>query len=82
MIDPGQVIQEEMKMADLTSFLLLTITISASMAALSGVFSSLMNALGASVRVFSLLDTTPTVSNVGGHVPDEMSGLLVRSRVW
>ena len=41
------VIRGEIKLADLTSFLLLTISIAASLGVLSNVFSAMMSALGA-----------------------------------
>lgn len=43
----------------LTAFLLYTLTVAFSLGVLSGVYGDLMKALGASERVFSLLDRTP-----------------------
>jgi len=64
----------EMEAADLTSFLLYTIMIAFALGGLSDLFGSLMNALGASRRVFDLLDTTPTIPCAGGAVPASLRG--------
>lgn len=45
----------------LTSFLLLAITIGASIGGLAALFGSLMSALGANERVFAILDKQPTI---------------------
>ena len=70
------VIRGEIKLADLTSFLLLTISIAASLGVLSNVFSAMMSALGANSRVFALLDTMPGVPTTGGATLPALRGLL------
>ncbi len=48
---------------ELTSFLLYTLTVAFSLGALSGLYEDFMKALGASERVFELMDREPTVSS-------------------
>ena len=62
--------------AKLTSFLLYTVVIAGCLGGLSDLFGSLMNALGASSRVFSLLDSRATVPLTGGQAPGSVRGLL------
>jgi len=54
-------VKGEMTFGALTSFLLYTLTVAFSIGALSGVYEDLMKAVGASERVFQLLDRTPEV---------------------
>ena len=65
-----------MLLSELTTFLLLTITITASLAALSDFFGSIMNALGASIRVFKLLDGRPSIRTSGGTALPSVDGLI------
>jgi len=51
----------ELSSANLTAFLLYTITLAANLAGLAGLFSTLMQAVGASERMFSLIDRIPTI---------------------
>jgi len=51
----------ELSSANLTAFLLYTITLAANLAGLAGLFSTLMQAVGASERMFSLIDRTPAI---------------------
>ena len=55
---------------ELTSFLLYTLTVAFSLGALSGLYEDFMKALGASERVFELLDRDATVG--GGDVRPEV----------
>jgi ATP-binding cassette subfamily B protein len=55
----------ELTFGALTSFLLYTLTVAFSIGALSGVYEDLMRAIGASERVFQLLDRAPQVAS--GH---------------
>lgn len=59
-------VKGEMTFGALTSFLLYTLTVAFSIGALSGVYEDLMKAVGASERVFQLLDRKPEV--VSGEV--------------
>jgi len=65
-----------MTFGDLTAFLLYTIMIAGALGALSDLFGSLMNAVGASARVFELMDREPSSEIVGGATPDAVAGLL------
>jgi ABC transporter fused permease/ATP-binding protein len=53
---------------ELTSFLLYTLTVAFSLGALSGLYEDFMKALGASERVFELMDREPTVSGGGARL--------------
>ena len=73
----------EMSFGDLTSFLLYTFTLAFGISALSGLWGDFAKAIGASERVFELLDRVPTVgggtqqlATVGGHV--RMEGVVFR----
>ena len=57
---------KELNVGTLISFMLYSITIGASMAMLSGVFGTIMQGLGASIRVFELLDQKPHIPIEGG----------------
>lgn len=70
------VLRGEMSLGTLTSFLLYTLTIAACLGGLSDLFGSLMNALGASQRVFHLLDSRPTRPLTGGETPAGFVGRL------
>eukprot|EP00924_Labyrinthula_sp_SR-Ha-C_P002578 maker-scaffold_13-snap-gene-0.41-mRNA-1 protein AED:0.03 eAED:0.03 QI:31/1/1/1/1/1/5/80/661 len=52
---------QEMTAAQLTSFVLYTLYIATAVAALSGLFSQINVALGASQRLFEILDTAPKI---------------------
>lgn len=56
----------EMSMGELTSFLLYTFTLAFSLGALAGLWEDFQKAVGASERVFQLIDRRPTI--VGGTV--------------
>jgi ABC transporter fused permease/ATP-binding protein len=56
----------EMSIGDLTAFLLYTLTVAASLSALSGLYADLMKAIGASERVFELLDRPLGLESGGG----------------
>jgi ATP-binding cassette subfamily B protein len=62
------VVAGEMSMGDLTAFLLYTFTVAASLSALSGLYADLMKAMGASERVFELLDRPLGLEADGGEV--------------
>ncbi|MFT5432137.1 MAG: ABC-type multidrug transport system fused ATPase/permease subunit, partial [Myxococcota bacterium] len=54
-------VQKEMTIGELTSYLLYTLTVAFSLGAISGLYEDFMKALGASERVFELLDRVPTL---------------------
>jgi len=61
---------------ELTSFLLYTLTVAFSLGALSGLYEDFMKALGASERVFELMDRKATVTG-GAHRLAEIRGEVV-----
>jgi ABC transporter fused permease/ATP-binding protein len=65
--------EDRMTMGELTSFLLYTFTIAFSIAALAGLWQDFMRAVGASERVFELLDRTPSITS-GEVRPDAIHG--------
>jgi ABC transporter fused permease/ATP-binding protein len=62
------VVTGEMSMGDLTAFLLYTFTVAAALSALSSLYADLMKAIGASERVFELLDRPLGLESGGGAV--------------
>jgi subfamily B ATP-binding cassette protein MsbA len=54
---------------DLITFLLLTVTVAGSIGAFTGLYSQVQEAVGASRRVFELLDTAPDLSEPAAPVP-------------
>ena len=65
----------------LMSFLLYTVMVAAGLGGLSDLFSSLMNAVGASDRIFQLFDRVSPVPNNGGEVLESYRGVLQLSDV-
>jgi ABC transporter fused permease/ATP-binding protein len=55
----------EMSMGTLTAFLLYTFTLAVSLGALAGLWEDFSKAIGASERVFELLDRQPTIATTG-----------------
>ena len=53
-----RVLNGQMEMGDLVAFLLYTVTVAGAVGALSGLYAEMMEALGASRRIFELLDAT------------------------
>jgi len=62
---------------DLTAFLLYTIYIATGLGTLSGLFSDFMSALGASERVFNLIDRVPAIPYEGGVQSKAIQGHIV-----
>ncbi len=62
-----------LSIGELTSYLLYTLTVAMSLGALSGLYEDFMKALGASERVFELLDREPAVSS-GEQTLDTVAG--------
>ncbi|MEZ4236244.1 MAG: ATP-binding cassette domain-containing protein [Myxococcota bacterium] len=54
-----------MSIGELTAFLLYTLTVAFSLGALSGLWGDFMHALGASERVFALIDQQPALEGTG-----------------
>ncbi|MCK6523535.1 ATP-binding cassette domain-containing protein [Myxococcota bacterium] len=59
-----------MSMGELSSFLLYTLTVAVSLGSLATLWEDFQKALGASERVFELLDRSPTVRSGGARVPE------------
>ncbi|MBM76818.1 MAG: ABC transporter permease [Proteobacteria bacterium] len=65
----------EMGYGELTSFMLYTFTVAFSIGALSGLYEDFAKSLGASERVFELIDRDSTIIN-GSQTPKEIGGSL------
>ncbi len=65
-----------MSIGELTQFVLYTFFVAFSLGALSSVWEDFMKAMGASERVFQLLDRTPGI-RAGGRTLDEVRGEVV-----
>ena len=65
-----QVIEGKLEFGKLTSFLLLAIYVVSSLGGLMGLFAELMQAVGASRRIFALLETAPAMRIEGGEILD------------
>ena len=72
MVQSGQI-----SVGELTSFFLYTAYVGSSMIGLSSWYSELMKGLGASTRLFSLLDEKAQIeSRTNGHVLNTFSGCI------
>ncbi|XP_063448841.1 ABC transporter B family member 1-like [Mytilus trossulus] len=58
----------------LTSFLLYTLQVAMAFALMSSLYGDFMSALGASTRIFGLLERTPGIQNENGMVPAQLTG--------
>lgn len=74
----NMLVEGTISIGELTSFLLYTLTVAFSLGALSGLYEDFMKALGASERVFELLDREATVSG-GGKRLEQLRGEVVLS---
>jgi ATP-binding cassette subfamily B protein len=68
------VIHDELQVGDLTAFILYTFYIAINMGIISSLYTEFMNALGASERVFKILDTEPKIPFQGGEKPQRCDG--------
>ena len=66
----NMLVEGTISIGELTSFLLYTLTVAFSLGALSGLYEDFMKALGASERVFELMDRQPTVTGGSTALPD------------
>lgn len=71
------VIEDRMTVGDLTAFLIYTGLIAVSLGALSGLYSDFMRAIGASQRVFELMDRDSDLETESGEVLQSVSGDVV-----
>lgn len=76
-----QVIAGTLSVGDLTAFMLYTLFLAFSLATLSSLYADFNKALGASERVFELLDRVPAVVNGRGQRPERAEGRIVLERV-
>ena len=60
------VLEEGMTGGELSAFLLYTVMVTGGLMSLAGVWTNLQRAIGASSRIFDLLDHTPDVQNIEG----------------
>ncbi|MEO0337451.1 MAG: ABC transporter ATP-binding protein, partial [Pseudomonadota bacterium] len=71
----GQVIENEMSVGDLTQFLLYLMIVAIGVGSLGSLWGDLMSGVGASLRVFEILELTPQVSSKGDRL-SEVSGRI------
>ncbi len=76
-----QVLDGEMTVGDLTSFVLYTLTVAFALGALGGLWVDFMRAVGAGERVFEIMDRDPAIHNKEGLQPDDMAGEVCFERV-
>jgi ATP-binding cassette subfamily B protein len=69
-----RVLSGDMSAGALTSFLVYTLMVAFSMAALAGLYADLVRAVGAAGRVFELLDRTPDTTMMAGEGPHAVVG--------
>ena len=67
----------DMDSGTLVTFLLYTIYVAGALGGLSGLFGNLMNAVGASERMFELLDMVPKINTASGtgYIPKDESNI-------
>ena len=75
------VIDGRLSVGTLTAFILYTMYLGFSLATLSGLYGDFNRAIGASTRVFDLLDRIAGVVNVAGERPAEVTGRVRFDRV-
>uniref|UniRef100_A0A0D9ZDB3 ABC transporter B family member 25 n=1 Tax=Oryza glumipatula TaxID=40148 RepID=A0A0D9ZDB3_9ORYZ len=72
-----------MTTGSLTSFILYSLTVGSSVSALSGLYTTVMKASGASRRVFQILDRVSSMANSGDRCPtNENDGEVELDDVW
>uniref|UniRef100_J3LSY2 ABC transporter B family member 25 n=3 Tax=Oryza brachyantha TaxID=4533 RepID=J3LSY2_ORYBR len=72
-----------MTTGSLTSFILYSLTVGSSVSSLSGLYTTVMKASGASRRVFQLLDRASSMANPGDKCPtNENDGEVELDDVW
>ncbi|KAK7330274.1 hypothetical protein VNO77_24464 [Canavalia gladiata] len=76
-------IKGSMSSGDLTSFILYSLSVGSSISGLSGLYTVVMKAAGASRRVFQLLDRTSSMSKSGDKCPlGDQDGEVELDDVW
>ena len=77
----NEVIDGTMSLGDLNSFMLYTIVLGFTLGALSSLYADFNRALGASTRVFELMDREPVGETRGGERPANVAGRIVLENV-
>lgn len=75
------VIAKKMSTGELTSFLLYTLIVAVSLAALSSLYADFMRATGAAERVFDLLERTSAIPTGEGDTPQGIQGKIELRKV-
>eukprot|EP01112_Ceratiomyxa_fruticulosa_P015934 TRINITY_DN4771_c0_g1_i1.p1 TRINITY_DN4771_c0_g1~~TRINITY_DN4771_c0_g1_i1.p1 ORF type:complete len:849 (-),score=128.82 TRINITY_DN4771_c0_g1_i1:171-2504(-) len=81
-IGAKMVLNNQMSLGALTSFLMYTITLAMAFAFISNLFTDFMAAVGASERIFELLDRKPAINVEGGEIIQNMVGRLELQNVF
>lgn len=68
------VIEGELSIGTLSAFILYTMTVAISVSTLGALWTDVMNAAGASTRIFQILNRTPTILNQQGNTLDHLIG--------
>lgn len=77
------VCQAEVTIGELTAFLLYVVVVATNLGMLSSLWPAFMIAVGASTKVFYLLDRIPAINFEGGEVPSgAVKGEIVLTNVW
>jgi len=72
----GRVMEGTLTAGELSAFMLYTLYLAFSLGTLSSLYADFNKALGASQRVFELLDRTPAIVNARGDRPAEVQGVV------
>jgi len=75
-IGARQVMHGQITLGNLTSFLLYTITLAFAFAFVSSLFGDFLSAIGASERIFELMDRKPLIPIAGGAKNAAVNGLI------
>lgn len=70
------VVEDKMTAGELTTFILYTVTIAGALGGLTSVWGQFMNAVGASDRIFKLMDRVPTINLDGGEIVESIEGYI------
>ena len=75
------VIDNEINVGDLTAFIFYTLYIAIDLGILSGLYTEFMNAVGASERIFDIMDMIPAIPVRSGEWPDNCQGFISFDKV-
>ena len=70
------VVSGDLNVGDLTSFILYTVFIAIDLGIFSGLYTEFMNAVGASERIFRIMDMQPAIAVSGGEWPGDCKGFI------